>query len=100
MRESTVNLNDRTTVPLFAVVIATLSAVGAYGGMLLFISAISAKVDVATAHNIQQDERTERIEQIIKEQRANAEYSNASLHRIEGMLEILLDERGIKVKNK
>jgi hypothetical protein len=60
-------LNEKTTVPLFAVIAAIAVGMSGVGGSLLFVAAISAKADAAHAKTDMVSERVDRISQYVQE---------------------------------
>lgn len=50
------HIDEKTSVPLFAVVSAILIGVSSVGGAFVWFAAISTKADIATAKNIEQDQ--------------------------------------------
>jgi Na+-translocating ferredoxin:NAD+ oxidoreductase RnfG subunit len=87
------HINERTTVPLFAVIGAALTGVAAYGGILIFVTSIGTKSDLAEAKNLQQDQRLDNIVTSIREQRQMLLEIKASASRSEGILEVLMQDR-------
>ena len=90
------NLTNKTTVPLFALIGMLFTAASLVSGHFLWIAAIATRAEVAIAKNIEQDGRLDRQNQFMQtqvmEQNKLLKEVGDRTARTETMVEILYKE--------
>jgi hypothetical protein len=84
------NLSEKTTVPLFAVISAVIVGFSSFTGAIVWVSGISSKADAAIQRNSEQEGRMTRISEAMLRDRAIMLDTRDRTIRIEAAVETLL----------